>query len=209
MSKGFLAWVLLMVLLALLPRCFAKDVGVLGPTYPILEENFLSFIEKRVQALTSGGQWQSLQSVWQQQAQQYRDRPVPMALLPRARHNKTWRFDPSVVLSQAIITPDGLELIPKGARMNPLDTHELSRALIFLDGDNPAEQQWALTLDQELKGKDKIILLGGSLLNAEKQFKKAIYFDQGRRLIRHFGVTHTPAWIVQEKNYLLIHEVVL
>lgn len=64
MSKGFLACVVLMVLLVFLPRCFAKDIGVFGPTYPILEENILSFIEKRVQALTQSGKWQRLQSAW-------------------------------------------------------------------------------------------------------------------------------------------------
>lgn len=113
------------------------------------------------------------------------------------------------MLSEAIVTADGLELIPKGTRINPLDTHRLSKALIFLDEEDKAQEQWALALDQQLKGKDKIILLGGSVLNAEKHCRKAIYFDQGRRLIRHFGIKHTPAWIVQENSYLLIREVAL
>jgi conjugal transfer pilus assembly protein TraW len=63
--------------------------------------------------------------------------------------------------------------------------------------------------DKKLKGRDKLILINGSVLDQEKHFKKPIYFDQAGKLTSRFGITHVPAIITQEGMKLIVTEVML
>lgn len=188
---------------------YANDVGVMGETYAIIEMDFLDFIRSRIATMQQNGQWQSLQNRVQQDAVHYRDRPKPVTTLTRATETKTWKFDPSIVLDHDITTPEGRLIAPAGTRVNPLMTLSLSKALIFYNGDDDDQIKWALEQDKKLKGHDKLILVNGSVLDQERQFKKSVYFDQAGTLTIRFGIKHVPALIVQEGQRLKIMEISL
>lgn len=187
----------------------AKDLGVMGETYPIIEIDFLEFIQSRVSTMQKTGQWQNIQHQIQQDAIQYRDRPKKIEGINRALKSKRWLFDPSIRLDHDVITPDGKRIAAAGTRVNPLEVISLSKALIFYNGDDPDQVAWVVMQDKALKGKNKLILVNGSVLNQEKHFKKSIYFDQEGRLTSRFGITHVPAIIAQEGSMLRIREVAL
>lgn len=200
---------MLLITISILHPVFAKDLGVMGETYPIVEIDFLEFIQSRASAFQQTGQWQHLQHKIQQDAIQYRDRPKRVSGITRAQDTKSWLFDPSIRLDHDLLTPDGKLIAPSGTRVNPLAVITLSKALIFYDGDDPDQVAWVMTQDNALKGKDKLILVNGSVLQQEKRFNKSIYFDQEGRLTSRFGVTHVPAIIIQEGSTLHIKEVAL
>ncbi len=83
----------------------------------------------------------------------------------------------------------------------------MSKVLIFYDADDKDEVKWVVDVDKKLGGHDKLILVNGSLLTEEKRFLKPIYFDQGGKLVNHFGIQHVPAAISQEDRSLRITEV--
>lgn len=203
MSKEFLCCILLMLVFALLPCCFAKNLAVLGPTYPILEEDFLQFIKKRVAAFDVS----LLQQRMQKNALRYRDRPTPLSYLTQASTTKSWLWDPTVILAPAIPFGNGVEGVPAGTRINLLSLHPLSKVLVFFNADDSKQCTWAFSLDKQLQGKTTLILTGGSVLSTEKLFKKTVYFDQEGRLSSHFGIHHVPTWIRQQKTKLRITEV--
>jgi conjugal transfer pilus assembly protein TraW len=184
--------------------CSAKDCGVIGPSYPILEENFLVFIQKRLQALD----FTALQQRWQAQVSNLRNR-LPVHNLPRILTTRSWLFDPSIVLGHDLTTSTGILLLPKGSLINPLDTHRLSKALLFLNADDATQKQWAHEQNKALHGKTMLILVGGSVREAEQYFNKTVYFDTRGRIAAHFGLQHLPAIIQQEGLALRITEVKL
>lgn len=185
----------------------AKDLGVIGEIYPIVEVDFLTFIQNRIIALQRHGQFLTLQKSLQQQALHYRDRPMPVAEIYHAKKTKSWLFDPSIIINHDIVTPEGKVFINKGTRINPLVTISLTKTLILYDADDPMEVSWVKALDQKLKAKTKLILVRGSVLSEEKHFKRVIYFDQNGVLTRHFQIKHVPALIEQEGLKLRITEV--
>lgn len=199
----------LMVLISILVtiNCYASNLGVMGETYPIAESDFLDFIQSRVEELQKNGQWQVLQNHVQQDASSYRDRPKSGVGIVRAGETKSWIFDPSIILDHDVITNEGKVIAFSGTRINPLHFIALSKTLIFYNSDDPKQVSWVVEQDKRKAGRDKLILVNGSVLNEEKRFKKVVYFDQGGRLSSHFGITHVPARVLQEGQVLRITEV--
>lgn len=188
---------------------YAKDLGVMGETYPIVERDFLDFIQARITKMQQGGEWQKLKNQFQQDAIRYRDRPKKVESITRAQKTKSWAYDPSIRLDHDLITPDGKPIAAAGTRVNPLDYISLSKALIFYNGDDPDQVSWALAQDKKLNRRTKFILVQGSLLQQEKKCQKQVYFDQEGRLTTRFGIAHVPAMVSQEGLVLRIKEFLL
>jgi len=64
-------------------------------------------------------------------------------------------------------------------------------------------------VDKIFSGKDKLILVDGSVLKALNLFKKLVYFDQAWHLTTHFAIHHVPAILRQHGELLKISEVLL
>jgi conjugal transfer pilus assembly protein TraW len=181
----------------------------MGDTYPILEMDFLEFIQARIETMQQNGLWQSVQNKLQQDAVRYRDRPKPVLGITRALENKSWTWNPSLLLDHDIKTPDGKLIAAQGTIVNPLRVISLSKVLIFYDADDQDQRRWALQQDKHYKGNVKYILINGSVLGEEKRLNKPIYFDQAGQLTSRFGITHVPATVMQEGMVLKIAEVAI
>ena len=79
---------------------------------------------------------------------------------------------------------------------------------IFYDADDKLQVNLVLQEDQKLKGKDKLILVNGSIFTQMKLFKKRIYFDQYGKFTARLGIMHVPAEVRQKGEVLEIIEVV-
>lgn len=205
--------IFMMILLYLLSlNIYAKDFGVLGETYPIAENDFLSVLEKRVNEATANGRLATAQERWKEEAKNYRNRPNPVQGLTMLEKTHTFYFDPSVILSRDVVAPNGLIIAKAGTVVNPLKVMPLTETLIFLNADDKKEIAWCQKKIEEIKEikkvkKSKIILVQGAILPTEKIFKTPIYFDQHGTLTAHFHITHVPAMIQQCGLLLRIDEV--
>lgn len=149
--------------------------------------------------------WQAQQ---QTTIQSTADRPVPVVGLQPTRQGRHWLLDPSFIVPVDVRSANGQLLIAAGSRFNPLHKVHLTQALIFFNGDDREQVDWAKNLNQRLMGKDLLILVKGSLQTMSSQFpKKHIYFDQGGRLVQRLQITHTPAMVQQAGGQLEISEV--
>jgi conjugal transfer pilus assembly protein TraW len=184
------------------------NLGIIGETYPIMEIDFLDYLYSRIELMQKNGEWKSIQNHAKQSAINYRDRPTKVEGMTRTAINKSWKYDPSIVLDHDVKTPDGKLIAKQGAVVNPLIYMPLTKTLIFYNSDDQDQVKWAIQLDKKLNGKDKLILVNGSVLEQEKIFKKVIYFDQAGKLISRFGITHVPAIVMQENLHLKIMEIV-
>jgi conjugal transfer pilus assembly protein TraW len=199
----------IMVIFCISSFSYAKNVGTIGQIYTIKEVDFLDFIQSRALSMQQSGLVNKLQSDMQRHAESYRDRPTPVTGVTHAIKNKTWNFDPSIVLDHDVTSADGKLIAAQGSRVNPLMHVSLGKALLFYDAEDKKEMQWISEIDKKLQGKDKIILVNGSILKEESRLKKEIYFDQAGRLTTRFGISHVPAVVVQEGQILRVTEISL
>jgi conjugal transfer pilus assembly protein TraW len=117
---------------------------------------------------------------------------------------RRWSFDPTITVDTDIKDDKGRTVIARGTRVNPLDTVPLRSPLVFLNGDDKAQIDWALA--RFGKTPAKFILVSGAPLELMKGHQRRFYFDQGGKLSSHFAIRAVPAVVEQQGRQLLITE---
>ena len=176
---------------------FAKDYGLKGHSFAIHEENLIEVIKRK----TSQIPYQKLhetaiQNIIKQDA----------AFIPKqAKIYRSFYLDPTFTVSSDIKDLKGKIIVRKGEQVNPLTKRTISSALLFIDGTNQEQVNWA----SQQKGTFKWILVKGDPISLEEERKQPVYFDQGEQYVRHFRISCFPAKVSQVGQRLQIEEIPL
>ena len=183
----------------------AKDLGVRGAVWRITEPDLLLDIEARLKAMETTGELARMNRAALARVRERVQAPGRVAGVLPARERRTRLFDPSVTLEEDVRAADGTLLAARGARVNPLTTHPLTRDLLFIDATRPVEVAWALRHEKP----SVIVLLAGRPLDLTRAHGRAFFYDQGGRLTRRFGLLATPSVVKAAGSALKITEVPL
>jgi len=182
----------------------ARDYGQQGTVWPVIEPDLLQQIHARLQHLEATGETARLNEELKRRTIARVNRPEPVAGLTSASETRVWRFDPTITVERDIADDKGRVIIAAGTRVNPLDTVPLRQSLVFLDGDDPAQLAWAAQRYGATRA--KLILVRGAPLELMKARQRRFYFDQGGKLVKHFGIRAVPATVEQQGRVLVITE---
>lgn len=185
----------------------ASDHGVVGQTFPVIETDLLSVIEQRLQNLQASGGIDRMNAEFARRAEAKVRRPTPVAGITPATQARVWGFDPTIVIEKDVKDQKGNFVARAGQTVNPLDFVAMHQALVFVDGDDKAQMEWATSQYSDLKA--KIILVSGSPIEEMTARKRRFYFDQEGRLTGKFGVRHTPAVAEQDGKIIKVSEIKL
>lgn len=181
----------------------AKDLGVYGATFTIIEEDLLAVIKAKIQKMAEQGILDAHQKQIQEQVKKRLQRPTPIPI-EKTKKERTFFYDPSITVPYDLKDHKERVFFKAGTKVNPLDTHSLKYALLFIDGDDKEHIAWAFRHKQNLT---KIILVNGAPFELMDQFSTPIYFDQGGILVKKFGIQQVPARVIQSGKLLKIEEV--
>jgi conjugal transfer pilus assembly protein TraW len=182
----------------------AEDYGKYGNTYQIQEEDLIEYIKTKLQEMDM----EKWQNDFKEKSLKTANRPKP-TILSYAKESRTYYYDPSITLKKDYADDKGKVFATKGTKINPLDTVSLSNNLIFIDGENKNQVEWALEQSKKFNGKVKIILTNGAIIDLMNETKTRLYFDQNSFLTSKFKIKNIPAIILQENKLLRIEEVVI
>lgn len=182
----------------------ARDYGQQATVWPVVEPDLLQQIHARLQHLEATGETARLNEELKRRTIARVNRPEPIAGIVSASDTRIWRFDPTITVERDIADDKGRVIIAAGTRVNPLDTVPLRAPLIFLDGDDQAQLAWAAQRFGTTRA--KLILVRGAPLELMKARQRPFYFDQGGKLVKHFGIRAVPAIVEQQGRALLITE---
>ena len=185
----------------------AADFGASGQTWPIEEPDLLATIEAKLQTLQANGGMDQLNRRMADQARHRVMNPRPVQGITMATQARNWLFDPSMVADQDIRDHRGQIIAAAGTRANPLRVIELRSPLVFIDGSNEAELNWAIRRYGPQAA--KIIFVNGSPFEQMGRLQRRFFFDQDGKLTSKFGIRHTPAVVTQEGENLRIEELVV
>ncbi|GJI98175.1 hypothetical protein RugamoR57_48930 [Duganella caerulea] len=194
------------VLAAAPALCLGADIGNLGPTYPVQEQNLLAMIEQRLLARAESGEMSRLMEQAAATARATVASPTPVAGLAACSKARSFYFDPSMMLAENVFDGTGRLMFAAGTRKNPLDVITLSRALLFFDARDARQRGQAQRMLREHGPRLKLILTGGSYLDLMRQWRMPIYYDQQGLLTRRLGIRQVPALVTQEGLRLRIDE---
>jgi len=181
------------------------DHGVVGTTFEIEEEDLLEVITQKLKKMEEGG---GLDAHHQKIAQETTKRIKRPPSVPGIRHTtkgRVFTYDPSMTVPYDLTDHEGTVFHSKGTKVNPLDYQALSKPLLFIDGDDEFQVQWALKQESP----SQIILTNGSPFELMVTLDRPIYFDQEGSLTKKLGITQVPAKVTQQDKHLLIEELQL
>lgn len=184
----------------------AQEMGVIGPVYPIGEPSLLEVILTKLREADASGALARMQREAQAKVARATQQPAAVPGITRTAWARSFYYDPSIVVPDAITDADGRVIAAPGTKLNPLDTVSLSRELLFIDARDSAQVARAAKLIEERSGKLKVILTGGSYFDLMRRWKRPVYFDQQGALTEKLGIRHVPAIVSQEGKRLRIDE---
>ena len=181
----------------------AKDLGVRGATWPVVEPDLLEEIEARLLEMERSGALARFEAEARERARSRLEEPEPVPGIAPATRDHSRPFDPAIVVERDIRTPGGVVIAAAGTRVDPLERMALTRDLLFVDGRREAEVAWALAHGRPAK----VVLLAGRPLELMRRHGRPFFFDTGGRLAARFGLRFTPALVEQDGTRLRITEV--
>ena len=187
----------------------ARDLGTIGPVYPIAEPDLLDEIQAVLKAKEASGELGRLQAVAQARMRAHIETPAPVSGLAQAKTVRAWDFDPSVSFDEPIVDREGRTVIAAGTLANPLSVVRLRSVLLFIDGRDKRQLKLAEALIQRSDQPVTPILTAGSPAALSQLWQRPVYFDQEGMLVRRFGIRQVPALVSQEGQRLRVDEVVL
>ncbi len=187
------------------PSLSAKDLGRLGQTFEIKERDLLQVIQDKLKVLSDSGDLAQHQTALQKRSIKHIKTPTPLNHLKRATQNRTFAYDPTLVVPQDLKDHKGLVFHKKGTRINPLDHVPFKRDLVFLDARDADQIAWMGHHLDTFKNA-KIILTGGSPFDLMETWQRPVYFDQSGILTKKLGMPAVPAVVRGKGRVLEIQE---
>src|SRR3546814_19029562 len=115
-------------------RSEARNFGVEGQAFPIIEPDLLATIESRLRRAESSGELARMNEVFARRVEAKVRRPDPVGGLTPARAARSWDYDPPALIEHDIRDQKGTLSAAAGERINPLDFLALRPALVFNHG---------------------------------------------------------------------------
>ncbi len=202
------------VLSLFIHQVLAKDLGSYGKTYPISEADIEQEIARKLSIYQENGELDKFQKNYQAEVTKQIKNPNRVIGISDATENKVRIFDPTTYLEEDIVVPKGTiedakknpeaieyQVLHKaGTAINPLDYMKFNEPLIFVDGNNEKQLQYARDY-QDNNPLAKIILIDGSPGFKEINGKEYQYFfDQWGAYSQRFRIVKVPSVVYQKEQ---------
>lgn len=185
----------------------AEDLGVIGPTYEIAERDLIAVIQDRLRLMERTGDLARMQEDYKRRVIEGVEQPKPVLGIKTAETARTFYIDPTFTLDRNIQDEHGRILYPAGTKINPFDYDRMSKVLLFFDGRDKKQVDFAKRFMAESKTPVKPILVAGEPLKLMREWKREVYYDQGGTLSTRFSITQSPAVVAQEGKRIRVDEI--
>lgn len=168
----------------------------IGQTFPISEPDVLDEIKQRAAARD----WQSLLR---------RHDPTTFsgfhsASLPPAEADASFLFDPTYTLPRNVTDAKGQVIYPAGTTINVYERRTFpGRTIVVLP--TVAHFRWLRDVAKPTH-QDKVLISGGSVLDARRAFQDVRLYALDKRVIERFGLRAVPTIVQQEGIQLRVTE---
>ncbi|TXF13556.1 type-F conjugative transfer system protein TraW [Pelomicrobium methylotrophicum] len=197
----------LCLLLAAIGTSRAEDLGTIGPTYEIAERDLIAVIQDRLRRMEETGELARIQENYKRRVIEGIERPKPVPGIRATETARTFYIDPTFTLERNVVDEKGNILYPAGTRINPFDYDRMTKVLLFFDGRDKKQVEFAKRFMSESKTPVKPILVAGEPLKLMREWKREVYYDQGGALSRRFSITQSPAVVAQEGKRIRVDEI--
>lgn len=184
-------------------QIFAQDLGVIGKTYVIAEQDAVEQIQAKLKNMEASGELAKIEKQAIQKSLHSLKNPKANELT-KATKRIDKLFDPTQVIEHEVRAEDGTLIAPAGTRINPLEHMTLSKSLLFFDGRDKEQVNAAKAMIAKHGAKVMPVLTAGSWYDLSKSWRRQIYYDQGGYMIAKLNIEQVPALVTQQGQQLRI-----
>lgn len=183
----------------------SRDFGVHGTLFPVTEPSLLDTIRNRLTDMEATGELETLKSEMQDRTRSYVNRPRPVLGLRPAEIYQSYEVDLSITLDQDLADHQGRIFARAGTTINPLGYSTFNKRIVLIDGDDPDQVAFALSLGNELD--TKMVLTSGDPLGLMRAHGRRFWFDQDAVITKRFFIERLPAVISRADPVMLVEEI--
>jgi conjugal transfer pilus assembly protein TraW len=154
--------------------CSAKDLGVFGAVYDIVEKDALKEIEERAKVvdmnrIVNRGELEK-------KLRNYTPEGLKEIKLQTAQKERTFLVDMTYTLDRDIADDKGNVVYPKGYTFNPLDYITYPGILVILNGNSPAQVAWFRHSEYSRDLKAKLLITDGTSGELSKALRRPVFY---------------------------------
>jgi conjugal transfer pilus assembly protein TraW len=179
----------LILVIALKGAAYAKDLGVLGETYPVSEKDALQEIEERARQIDWGKYFNK-------------------TALKTAERNAMFTVSMTYILEHDIPDGKGGILYPKGYTFNPLDYVIFPNTLVFINGSDRRQLEWFKTSAYYKDHKVMLLITEGLFQDLSEELKRPVYYAK-REIVERFKLRAVPSVVVQKNRKMEVKEIAI
>ncbi|MEM8970873.1 MAG: type-F conjugative transfer system protein TraW [Pseudomonadota bacterium] len=185
----------------------AKDLGVQGPLFEVIEPSILDTIKVRLEEMDVSGELDVMKQEMQDTTRAYVNRPRPVIGLGKTEEYASWDVDLSITLNQDLADHNGQVFARAGTVVNPMAYSRFNKRIVLIDGDDPEQVAFALSEGDELD--TLMVLVNGDPLSLMRTHGRRFYFDQNSVLVDKFDIHNVPAVVTRADPFMHVEEVVV
>lgn len=197
--------IIVLILATVCGISIAEDLGSVGRIYPVAEPDMIEWIKSKAATMMKNGEWDNIQKKAIQDATNKVKNPPAIANISDATVHKEWFYTPYVDVSSDIKDTKG-NVIAKAGRYNALRYKPMDVRLVFINGNNEKQVEWALAKNNESETRTKIVLTQGSFMDLDKKHRVWFYYDQNGTYTSKLNIKHVPALVEQDGLQIKITE---
>jgi conjugal transfer pilus assembly protein TraW len=197
----------------------AKDLGVHGQVWEIKEKDIVSYIKYQITEEKA----EKIQKDFIAKSKKHINRPKPVGGITKTLEHKVHYYNPEITLTKDVADQTGKVLYKKGTKVNPLDHQTFTRQLLFINGDDIKQVEFAVSKYHQIGEDLKIVLTNGSPIELMKKYNPQkgdissknnlqiirFYFDQEGYLSKTFGIEAVPSLVKKEGKLMRVEAIVL
>ena len=194
----------LLLLIALKGAAYAKDLGVVGATYPVSEKDALQEIEERASQID----WGKYFNKDKMKKVVTNFKPEDMTALKTAERNTTFTVDMTYTLAHDIPDGKGGILYPEGYMFNPLDYVVFPNTLVFLNGADRRQVEWFKTSAYYKDHKVMLLITEGTFQELSEKLRRPVFYAK-REIVERFKLRAVPSVVVQKGREMEVKEIAI
>ncbi len=181
----------------------AKDLGIMGTTYPIAEKDALAEIEERARQVD----WEKAIKKDKMETAIRNFKPGGIKQLPRAADSRVFHVDMTYTLEVDIKDKDGNVLYPKGFIINPLDyIHNPGTIFVVINGTDQSQVNWFKRSRYMSDPNVTLMITDGSYYELSKRLKRPVFYAL-HGVVERFELQNVPSIIQQKGRFMEVNEI--
>jgi conjugal transfer pilus assembly protein TraW len=183
-------------------HCRIKDLGQMGRTYPIAEQDALTEIQNKA----AHTDWSKVinPETRRQKIENYR--PKKQVFLPRAVKNRKYLVNMTYTLPFDIPDGKGGILYPKGYTFNPLDYVQYPNILVIINAADPDQTAWFASSRYAGDYRTKLLITEGSYYDTANRLKRPVFYVMPK-IAKRLHLVAVPSVARQVGNQMEVREI--